>query len=146
MTPEEQQKFNRFHDRVVNGIEYLECPQCKVDTRVNPEEGPIFNCRKCKQFICFNCKRMHNDNMTCEELMNAQQARQEQQMKRFLKTYNVVACPRCKLDIMRKEGCRAMSHECAGFTDYIKFCGYCATLLESYRDPSELETGVLHFP
>jgi len=146
LTKDERKKFNRFHDKAVNGMEYLDCGNCQTETRVNPEKGPIFNCRKCRQFICYKCRRSHDSNMTCEEIMTAEQGKAEKQMERFKKTVSVVACPRCKFDIMRKSGCREMSHECAGHAVRIHFCGYCATILNPKKVRYELKTEIMHFP
>eukprot|EP00494_Astrolonche_serrata_P031764 UN32033 len=150
LTDAEKKKFNRFHDKVVNGMEYITCLTCKNDTRVKPEEGPIFNCRKCKKFICIKCRRHHNDKETCEEVMSAEEEKAARQMKHFAKSTSIVACPSCKFDIMRKEGCREMSHKCSGRDKPIHFCAYCATLLDpkAVRNELEQKNGLViqHFP
>jgi len=149
LTEEEKKKFNRFHDKVVNGMEYLSCPgDCKdVETRVDPRKGQIFNCHKCKIRICIKCHRSHDLSQTCEDVMTMEQRINEQRMNEVAKKENLVTCPRCKFDIQRVAACREMWHECAGYVEGIHFCCYCATLLKPGHVRFELNNPEkMHFP
>lgn len=152
-------KFNELKlSKILNqDVNKKNCPTpgCDAVFINEPDENgnlskQIITCNKCKKSYCANCLEDHTYEETCEEVKELKKQKerenltpeeQERIKKEEAETFKFVRpCPRCKINIQKKGGCKHMT---CPLNDGAKGCGlhFCWDCLEYTPITSENPNG-----
>ena len=107
------------------------CPKagCSEYMKADSNETEKLQCLSCKTWVCFRCRDVWHEDVSCKEAMNSQLKGWAEENKD-----NVSMCPMCNTRIEKNKGCNHMT--CA-FCEY-EFCWACgasATIKENHYGP-----------
>ena len=84
-----------------------------------------FSCPNCKKEYCLDCKSLFHKELSCEEFkITNDPSKADEVALNFLKTQKARQCPKCKMWVMKTQGCDHMKCRCG-----YHFCYCCGDKL-----------------
>ncbi|KAL9622586.1 MAG: hypothetical protein Q9160_003083 [Pyrenula sp. 1 TL-2023] len=117
---EDLQQRQEIKDAELEGLD--ECPFCDFRAQCPPIEiDKIFDCENCEAVSCRLCRKESHIPLSCEEACEDSRLSRRHQVEEAMSASLMRPCPKCKIPIVKSDGCNKIICPASGCRTMICF-------------------------